>query len=91
MCQQLETTMRFDRSLTQSEMKRIHTLATSDSPALGIKEFYLIALTDNGEKWEEQTSIKPSDFMIPSEQWVSLCDSFGEYRYNWMNQGPDSR
>jgi len=79
------------RQIINAKRNETDSHATSDSPALGIKEFYLIALTDNGEKWEEQTSIKPSDFMIPSEQWVSLCDSFGEYRYNWMNQGPDSR
>ena len=83
--------MRFDRALTRSEMKRIRTLAKGNKPTLGIQEFYLIAIEDAGEKWAEQTSIVPSDFMIPSEQWASLCDSFGESRHDWMNKGPDAR
>ena len=80
--------MRFNRPLTKPEMKRIRSKVNGDFPELGIKEFYLIALEDIGETWAEQTSIKPYEFAIPSNQHAYICDMLGDLRWQWMNQGP---
>lgn len=93
----------FARALTEREMERLEARVTGsirDAEQV-IIEFYDIALAERGSSFEEETTIRPTEFSIPEDQWLEIA-SWLNTRHpladgasfngalSWMNSGPSS-